>query len=253
MYTVYKHTCPNNKVYIGITCHTVSERWRSGRGYRTQFFYRAIKKYGWHNIKHEILFENLTKEEAEAKEIELISVYRSNDKKYGYNIENGGQAIGTHSEATKRKISLKHKGRIFSEEAKAKMRLNHADFRGEKHPMYGKKFSAEVRRHMSEGKIGKFIGEKNGMFGRKHSDEIKKLQSINRKGKCVGADNHKALAVSQYTKNGEFVNQYACILDAARELKIARGGDCHISACAKGRLKSAYGYVWKYVDSGVAV
>lgn len=27
IYYVYKHTFPNNKVYIGITCRTLEERW----------------------------------------------------------------------------------------------------------------------------------------------------------------------------------------------------------------------------------
>ena len=53
-YTVYKHTFPNNKVYIGITSQSVSRRWRNGEGYRNkqQLIYRAILKYGWDNIKH---------------------------------------------------------------------------------------------------------------------------------------------------------------------------------------------------------
>ena len=50
-YCVYKHTTPNNKVYIGITCKDPNSRWRNGEGYATQkYFYKAIKKYGWDNI-----------------------------------------------------------------------------------------------------------------------------------------------------------------------------------------------------------
>ena len=36
------------------------------------------------------MYRNLTKEEAEQKEIELISKYKTNDKRYGYNIADGG-------------------------------------------------------------------------------------------------------------------------------------------------------------------
>lgn len=69
MYTVYRHVCPNNKIYVGITKLSVKARWgKNGALYKRQYFYRAIQKYGWDNIKHEIMFENLTKEEAEAKE-----------------------------------------------------------------------------------------------------------------------------------------------------------------------------------------
>lgn len=105
-YKVYKHIFPNNKVYIGITCQSLNRRWDKGRGYHHNTYIRnAIQKYGWSNIKHEILFTNLSKEEAESKEIELIAKYKSNQREFGYNIENGGNCTGTHGEETRRKIS----------------------------------------------------------------------------------------------------------------------------------------------------
>ena len=55
MYVVYKHTTPSGKVYIGITGLKPERRWRNGNGYKdNEHFYRAILKYGWDNIKHEI-------------------------------------------------------------------------------------------------------------------------------------------------------------------------------------------------------
>lgn len=45
-YCVYKHTLPNNKVYIGITKQIPSLRWANGRGYKhSNYFYNAILKY----------------------------------------------------------------------------------------------------------------------------------------------------------------------------------------------------------------
>ncbi|AAV30164.1 putative truncated GIY-YIG endonuclease [Lactobacillus phage LL-Ku] len=42
-YKVYKHTTPNNKVYIGITKLDVNKRWKNGNGYKhNQYFTRAI-------------------------------------------------------------------------------------------------------------------------------------------------------------------------------------------------------------------
>ena len=112
MYVVYKHTCPNGKIYIGITSQKLNQRWRKGKGYsKNILFNRAINKYGWESITHEILYENLTKEEAEQKEIELIVLYKSNNPKHGYNIDNGGNTVGKLSEATKQKISEANKGR----------------------------------------------------------------------------------------------------------------------------------------------
>lgn len=248
MYTIYKHTTPNNKVYIGLTSLDAENRWRNGKGYKTQIFFRAVKKYGWDNITHEILFTNLTKEEAEEKEILLIKLYKSNDKRFGYNIANGGNYAGKHSEETKKKIGLAHKGKIVSEESRRKMRENHADFRGAKSPNYGVKFSEERRRQMSESRKGKQAGVNNPMYGRHHSEDVRAIQSEHRKGKCIGKNNHKARGIEKYTLSGELLQKYDCILDAAREMNIKRGGDCHIAACAKGKLKSAYGYIWKYIQ-----
>ena len=63
-YKLYVHISPSNKRYYGITSTSTVQRWNNGKGYKTQYFYRAIKKYGWENFKHEILFDNLTKDEA---------------------------------------------------------------------------------------------------------------------------------------------------------------------------------------------
>lgn len=118
-FTVYKHTSPNGKVYIGITSQKPEYRWDNGNGYRNQrLFYRAIQKYGWKNITHEILFNNLTEEEAKLTEQLYIALYDSFNVKYGYNQTLGGDgALGNknrlgkyHTEETKKKISKTKKG-----------------------------------------------------------------------------------------------------------------------------------------------
>lgn len=121
-YYVYKHIFPNGKVYIGITCKKPIYRWNNGNGYKktSSFMYNAIKKYGWNNIKHEILFENLKKEDAEKKEIELIDFYKSCDRKFGYNLKSGGNC-GKHCQISKDKISKHFKGKKISECTKEKI------------------------------------------------------------------------------------------------------------------------------------
>lgn len=121
-YKVYRHIFPNGKCYIGITSLEPNIRWGyKGRKYSKQpFLWNAIVKYGWENIKHEILYKNLTKEEAETKEIELITKYKSNQRKFGYNIDNGGKCEGTHSEETKRKIGNAHRNKFVNDNIRKK-------------------------------------------------------------------------------------------------------------------------------------
>lgn len=90
-YIVYKHISPSNKVYIGITKQTLKARWKKGKGYsQNEHLTYAIEKYGEENFKHEVLFKNLTLEEAKKKEIELIAYYDSTNRKKGYNKTIGG-------------------------------------------------------------------------------------------------------------------------------------------------------------------
>lgn len=123
IYSVYIHIFKNGKVYIGITKRNPKERWKNGKGYKRNIvLYKAIEKYGWENIEHKVLYSNLTKEEAEQKEIELIAKYNSTNHKFGYNVDNGGNCIGTHSLKTRKKLSEINKGKKLSQETIEKMR-----------------------------------------------------------------------------------------------------------------------------------
>lgn len=149
MYTVYKHTTPNNKVYIGMTGNKPVKRWDNGRGYITQrLFYRAIQKYGWGNIKHEILFAGLTKEQAAQKEIELIALYDSTNPAKGYNCSTGGEngcAGVAKNKEWRRKLSEANKGKRPSKETIAKLKK----VRQGKKPALGMKHSEETKLKMS--------------------------------------------------------------------------------------------------------
>lgn len=92
-WTVYIHISPSNKYYVGITSRNPTDRWgRNGKGYQNKchHFWNAIQKYGWDNIQHRIILENLTRREAELAERYLIKFFQSSNKKYGYNISKGG-------------------------------------------------------------------------------------------------------------------------------------------------------------------
>lgn len=124
-YVVYMHTVPNGRRYIGITCQNTERRWRGGMFYDyNRRFFSVIVKYGWDNIKHEILYSGLTKEQAETKEIELIAEYKTHDEEYGYNQTVGGTGAKGCSKSieTREKLSKANKGRKMSDSVREKMK-----------------------------------------------------------------------------------------------------------------------------------
>ena len=89
---VYKITNKiNNKLYIGIT-NDYKKRWSNHKccSSPNMAIAKAIKKYGVDNFIFEILFSGLSIEEAEEKEIELISSLNTLVPN-GYNVEKGGR------------------------------------------------------------------------------------------------------------------------------------------------------------------
>ena len=230
MYILYKHTTPSGKVYIGITAQAPAQRWRNGGGYNhSPHFKSAIKKYGWGNIKHEILFENLTKEEAEQKEVEQIAKYKSTDKRYGYNTDSGGSVNKKHSEETKNKIRKAHLGMKYDEAFKEKQRKLKT---GNKNRL-GQRQTEEAKRKISEKNKGKFAGEKNYFSSHKFIKE-----------------NHsQAKAVDKYDMNGNLLDHKECAKYYAEEMGLLNAS--HIIAVCRGKRKSAYGYIWRYSDGGV--
>lgn len=212
-YTVYMHLFPNNKKYIGITKVKPQYRWGSnGRYHHNVYMMNAIKKYKWENVKHIILYKNLTKEEAEQKEIELISYYKSNQRKYGYNIQNGGN-VHCVSEETKRKISDSTKG--------------------EKHFMYGTHRSKETINKISKSTKGR----KGYWEGKQRTEETKAKISNALKGKI--SKNRKRVLCLETKKI------YDSMHIASEETNTEVSNIC---MCCKGKLKTTNGYHWKYYN-----
>ena len=185
-YKLYVHISPSNKRYYGITRLDVKKRWGSGGcGYRYQpYIWNAIQKYGWDNFTHEVLFDNLTEDEACLIEQCYIALYDTMDRTKGYNCSIGG-VDHLHTEDTKYKLS-----EIMI---------------GENNPMYGKHHTDETKKKMSERKKDIYLGNKNPNARKIRCIELDKvfdtvedaLKFINRKrsslwdamkrgGKCGG-------------------------------------------------------------------
>lgn len=81
-YYVYIHTCPNYKVYVGMSRNPI-QRWNNGNGYKyNKEFYKDIQKYGWNNIKHEIVLKTYYGWIARMNEKHLITQYKRDRKCY---------------------------------------------------------------------------------------------------------------------------------------------------------------------------
>ena len=103
---VYSHSLPDGRRYIGQTCN-ISSRWKPSAYKNCAKFYKAIQEFGWNAFKHEILYDNLTLEEANQLETECIKKYDS--IQHGFNLNYGGDNK-LHSEETKKKMSETRKG-----------------------------------------------------------------------------------------------------------------------------------------------
>lgn len=231
IYNLYMHVNKiNDKKYIGITkFSSLNKRWCNGNGYKNNpYFNKAIKKYGWDNFKHELIFCNLTKEEAEALEIQSIKYFKTTNRKFGYNISNGGEVKGKHSEESKIKMSKtkKRNAKPISEEQRIKLRERSS---GKNNPMYGKNFSEEHRRKISKGLKEYYKNNKGTFFGRNHTENNKKILSKKKQKKFICIETGKI---------------YDSPLYACKELNISYSYLCR--RCKNG--KPCKGYHFKYLE-----
>lgn len=87
MYSIYVHTTPDGRKYVGSTSQEPNKRFRRGCNYRNSTrFNEAIKLFGWDNIKHEILETVEDKETALKREEYYTMLWRTNEPNFGYNI-----------------------------------------------------------------------------------------------------------------------------------------------------------------------
>jgi hypothetical protein len=186
---VYRHIRldKNEPFYIGIG---------SDSNYKRAFTKRSRNQY-WKNITNitdyqiEILFDDITFEEACKKEIEFILLYGRIDKKTGslVNLTDGGQ--GT--------LGWKHETPYWlGKKLPDNMRVSLSNFAktriGEKNPFYGKKHSEESKLKMKQKSLGRTVSTetKNKIKESLHKSDLFKNRNITPK---VGIDNHKSKKV----------------------------------------------------------
>ena len=250
-YVVYRHTAPSGKVYIGITQQELSKRWKKGFGYKDNpYFFKAIQKYGWENIRHEVLFDSLTKEEAEQIEVRLINEYDSANRDNGYNIALGGNANKpTQESKEKASVSLK----AFWSDNENRKRMSKA--------MRGARRTEESRKNISEAQKKRFSrhDEREAVSdrqkGKARAESAKRKTSESLKQFYANAENKE-----KYFKSHEGVNRathakpiicvdtgerFEAVVDAEKKFGVDHR---NIIATCKGKRKSAGGFTWAYCE-----
>lgn len=264
-YCVYMHRFPNNKVYIGQTCQEPEKRWgNNGCGYFTKnqdgsysqpLIVNAINKYGWENVEHIILFDNLNKHSADRIEQISILLFKSNIDTYGYNLTcGGGGSLGrVWTQEEKDALSIVKKsmntcgennpfyGKHHTEETKIKIsNANKGRLVGAKNPHYGKQMSDETKKKISNSKKGKYTGENNPFFGKHLTDEHKKKIQDALKSKYKEIEHPNSLPVLCVELNKIWTNSAS----AAKYLNV---GVTSIRDACNNNNKIAYGNHWMYI------
>lgn len=230
-YIVYQHITPSKKSYIGITCQKPERRWRNGNGYipsngKMTPFANAIVKYGWKNIEHRIIAENLTHDEACEMEMNLIALFRTNDSRFGYNVLNGGDVpLFDCPDSVKEKM----RESSYKKWKKEEYKKSHT---GKNHWTHKKGFSQKSVDAMKRANKGRKRTEK----------EIEAMRERARhQERFYGADNKTSKAVVCFTKEGIEVARYGGICEAGRQTGISFQG---ISKVCLKQQKTAGGFVW---------
>ena len=197
---MYKALFPHNRAYIGYTLNIEKRKQshkrhsfnKNSREYHYAF-HRAIRKYGWSNIEWQILENNIIENKLSNREIYYIATYNTYNNGYNETLGGDGWLGKTHSDESKKKISISKKGkschtpesrakisaaikgRICTEEHKKKVSLSKM---GNKNPMS----NPEYRKRVSEAHKGKKLSQD-------HKDNISKTL----KNKNVNAKKYKII------------------------------------------------------------
>lgn len=244
---IYKTTnLIDNKIYIG-------QHKANNNQFDTSYFgsgkilLEAIDRYGIENFKCELIEWCETFEDLNAREIYWIAKLHATERGIGYNICTGGQGIpGLFGELNP------NYGKKFSDETRRKLSESHIGIQsGENHPMYGKHHSEETKKLISDKKSG--INHPN--YGKHLSEETKnkisdkaKLRTgekNNRFGTHHSEETKKKMSLSSGKKiinldTGEIFNS---LKEAAEKYNTYSSSICY---CCNGKYKSAAGQHWSY-------
>ena len=217
----------NGKIYIGQAVD-IERRWvehkkglRGNKNKPNKHLQNAWNKYKEDNFEFTVICEC---DESQLNTMEEYYIFElmTYDDDIGYNKTYGGEG-GRPTEETKEKLSKANKGKHHSEETKEKMSENHANYKGENHPFYGKHHSEETKEKLSKSLKGKTRSETT-------KRKISKAKSI------------PVVQIDAYTN--KVVHVWGSSMAAERECGFYHG---HINSCCKGKRKTHGNYKWIYL------
>lgn len=221
-YYIYKATNKiNGKIYIGKTSNFKVRKWQHERCYEKEdcVFHRAIQKYGKENFEWEIIDEALGLENVYGLEKKYIKKYNSHIKENGYNMTKGGAAPNV-----KPIVCLTLSGKFVKRYESAAEAERKDGFCNSDVLLCCKEKISQCKKHM-------FMFEDD--YLEQGAKAYKKPESS------------RARKVIQCDMNGNFINEYKSIQEAASKTEANR---TTISGVLSGTYKSANGFIFVYKE-----
>ena len=242
----------DGRMYCGITSQPLVDRWSYGKGYKgCSHFSRAIKKYGWDSFEHIVLLAFGTKEEAEELEKTIIRCCHLQDKRYGFNIQDGGYDSAQISEEGKLRL---HDAFYRSANPRARKVVLFDYKTGKRSKSFDcMKDCADFLGIKSAG-LDKYVHLGSNAFHReyfvRYYDDVLDAEVLPNHTEMIEKYRfpHYVKKVNQYAPNGKFIKTYPSVSSAAEATGLQSN---EISAAInawknqkRGR-KSAGGFMWR--------
>jgi len=246
---VYRHIRldKNEPFYIGIGSDSTYFR-ANKKSQRNVYWKRIIAKT---DFEVEILFDDISWEDAKLKEKEFIALYGRKDLNNGclVNMTEGGDGtLGkVVSKETKEKLSIAtkkwSKTRVISDSQRKNAselfkRLNNDNEFTQK----------RIKALIESEKLKDYYKSIKGIpSGYKHSKESKNKIRLSKIGKKMPFESYrsKCKSVIQYDLDNNFIKQWDSARQIQREIGFSQG---NINRCCNGEYKKAYGFKWEYVN-----
>ena len=218
---IYKYTSPIGKSYVGQTVRSLYSRaGLNGRNYYASLaFYGAIQKYGFENFSVEILGEYPI-EQLDERGAYYIEYYNSLAPN-GYNLLEGGKSAAKKAACKK---------------------INQFDLEGNFIKQYSSLKEAAEDNNTQYQSISAVLRGKR----KQHNNYIYKY--LGEEPEPVIKKKNQGRQTAQYDLEGNFIAIYPSANQAAAAIGKNSNAGRNIRAVCEGKRKTAYGFIWKFID-----